>query len=261
MQDHASTAMPRPARLLQVTDPHLFADAKQEIYGVRTAESFSAVLAQAVADGPSPDAILVTGDIGDDLSDAAYARFRATLAPLGVPVLCLPGNHDDPAKMAQRFPGGAFQSGGSATLGTWRVMLLDSHVADDPHGELGAARLERLDRELAALAGHPVLVAVHHPPMPVGSAWIDCLGLRDGAALLALLARHPHVRVVTCGHVHQAFEASHAQIRLLTTPSTCAQFTPGTEDCVIDTRPPGWRRFELWPDGRVETAVHWLGDR
>jgi Icc protein len=258
MQESASTGTDRPVRVLQVTDPHLFADAATEIYGIRTAESFAAVVAQAAAAGPRLDAVLVTGDIGDDLSEPAYGRFRDTLAPLGVPVYCLPGNHDEPSTMARLFAGTGFQFGGSAMLGSWRLVLLDSHVPGEPFGRLGAEALARLERELASARDRPTLVAVHHPPMPVGSDWIDALGLQDGPALLELLARHPAARAVTSGHVHQAFEGRYAQLRLFTTPSTCAQFTPGTEQCVMDTRPPGWRRLELWPDGRIDTRVHWL---
>ena len=59
-------------QLLQVTDPHLFGDPATELYGVNTAESLRLTLAAALADGPAPDAVLVTGDIGDDMSATAY---------------------------------------------------------------------------------------------------------------------------------------------------------------------------------------------
>jgi Icc protein len=47
---------------------------------------------------------------------------------------------------------------------------------------------------------------------------------------------------------------------VLATPSTCAQFTPLTEHCVMDLRPPGYRWLELLPDGQVRTEVRWLQD-
>lgn len=84
------------------------------------------------------------------------------------------------------------------------------------------------------------------------------MGLRDGAALLEQLRHHPEVRGLVSGHVHQASDQSLGGLRLLTTPSTCAQFLPGSEDFALDTRPPGWRWLELHADGRIETQVHWL---
>jgi len=245
-------------RLLQLTDPHLFGDPAAEIYGVNSTESFQRTLHQALADGAPPDAILVTGDIGDDLSEAAYVRFRATLLAAGVPVYCLPGNHDAPATMASLLPGENFQFGGRARLGAWGLVLLDSHVPDAPYGLLSPAALARLDADLHALHDRPVLLAVHHPPMPVGSPWIDALGLRNGAELLARLERFPNVRATVSGHVHQAFDSRRGALRLLTTPSTCAQFTPNTLDCVMDSRPPGYRWLQLSPEGRLDTEVKWL---
>ena len=69
-------------RLLQITDLHLFGDTGRTLYGVETARSLQRVLEQAFAPGtPRPDAIVVTGDVADDLSPAAYANFHAALEP------------------------------------------------------------------------------------------------------------------------------------------------------------------------------------
>jgi Icc protein len=258
MTDPSSTAKARPVRLLQLTDPHLFADPATEIYGVRTAESFHRTLQQALAEGAPPDAILVTGDIGDDLSEAAYRRFREVLEAAGVPVYCLAGNHDDPARMAPLLAGGRFQFGGRARLGAWGLALVDSHVPGEPHGLVSPAAFARLEGDLHVLRDLPVLLAVHHPPVPVGSPWIDAVGLRNAAELLTRLERFPNVQVIVSGHVHQAFDARRGTLRLLTTPSTCAQFTPRTLDCAMDTRPPGYRWLHLAPGGRFDTEVKWL---
>lgn len=258
------TSSPKPAadapvRVLHLTDPHLFDDAAATLYGRRTSDTFGAVVAQALARAPArPDAILVTGDIGDDCSAGAYRRFAAVLRDTGIPAWCLPGNHDDPAQMAATFARGSLRYAGVAALRGWRLLLLESPVPGEPHGELGAARLAALERDLAACAGRPQLVAIHHPPQRVGSAWIDAMGLRDGAALLELLRRHPDVRGLVSGHVHQASDQAQGGLRLLTTPSTCAQFLPGSEEFALDAQPPGWRWLELQADGRIETEVFWL---
>jgi len=38
------------------------------------------------------------------------------------------------------------------------------------------------------------------------------------------------------------------------------QFLPGTERCVMDRRPPGYRWLSLHEDGSVSTRVGWLPD-
>lgn len=245
-------------QLLQLTDPHLFGDPTTELYGVNTAESLRLTLAAALADGPAPDAVLVTGDIGDDMSAAAYAQFRRALAGCGAPVFCLPGNHDDPALMTQLLNGAGFQYGGCARLGDWGIVLLDTHVPGRPHGRLAAAELERLEAVLRAFRELPVLVCLHHPAMPVDSAWLDGVGLLNASAFLDVIDRHANVRCVLAGHVHQVFDQQRGAVRMLTSPSTCAQFMPRKERCVMDRRPPGYRRLALHADGSLTTHVGWL---
>jgi Icc protein len=139
-------------------------------------------------------------------------------------------------------------------------VFLDTHVPDRPEGRVAAAELERLDRELERLHDRPVIVCLHHPPLPVGSAWLDTVGLTNRDEVWTVIDRHPSVRLMLAGHVHQEFEGRHRDVRVLATPSTCAQFTPATERCVMDMRPPGYRWLELRPDGSVHTEVEWLQD-
>lgn len=246
-------------RLLHVTDPHLFGDDSRTIYGVRTAESLRQVLVEALAPAETrPHAIIVTGDIADDHTREAYRVFRSALEPYGLPVFCLPGNHDEPALMPEEVGHSGFQFGGSAEFGPWGAVFLDTHVRGRPEGRLAAGEIERLQGELERMRGRPIMVCLHHPPLPVGSAWLDAVGLRNADELLRVLVHHPTVRLVLGGHVHQAFAQRHAGALVLATPSTCAQFTPGTERCVMDLKPPGYRLLELLPDGSVRTEVRWL---
>jgi Icc protein len=250
-------AMPT-VQLLQLTDPHLFGEPATELYGLNTALSFRLALESAFAEGPVPDAILATGDIGDDMSEAAYAGFRRALEGRASRVFCLPGNHDDPALMARLLEGDGFQYCGRARLGAWGLVLLDTHVPGRPHGRLADAELVRLDADLRALHDVPVLVCLHHPPVPVGSRWLDGVGLENGDAFFDVVDRHPQVRCVLAGHVHQEFDQMRGSVRVLTTPSTCAQFAPRTEHCVMDRRPPGYRWISLHADGSLTTQVGWL---
>ena len=249
----------RVVRLLHLTDPHLFGDESGEIYDVKTSLSLRCVLQQARSDNPVlPDAILVTGDIADDCSSEAYTHLRNQLQGWGVPVLCLPGNHDEPALMARLLGSDGFQYCGRAEFGDWALVLLDSHLPREPSGRVAAPELERLAAELRQAAERHVLVCLHHPPVPIGSAWLDAVGLQNGAEVLHVLDRFSNVRVVLAGHVHQAFDTQAGRLRILTTPSTCAQFTPDTEDCKMDLRPPGYRWIELRADGSIRTEVSWL---
>jgi Icc protein len=248
-------------QILHVTDSHLHADPDKELYGVQTDRSFRAVVERALNDTRwRPAAVLATGDLVEDHSRRGYERFREIMAPCGLPVLCLPGNHDDPALMSQVLDDDLFSFCATHDIGCWRLIMLNSHVTGAEGGELSEPELERLEAGLTGSNGRHVLVNVHHQPIDMGSTWLDGYGLRNGPELLSMLSRHAQVKGVLWGHVHQASDRQYRHLRMLSTPSTCAQFTPGTEACVMDIRPPGFRRLNLKADGGIDSEVVWLDD-
>jgi Icc protein len=246
----------QPVRIAQITDFHLMADPAQAMLGVVTEQSFLAVLDRAARGQAAAALFLLTGDLAQEPGLASYRRLRGYVDALPVRCHCLPGNHDAPALMREVLGGGGWPS--QILLDGWQVVCLDSSIPGDPGGRLGEAQLARLDALLAAQPRRHALVALHHSPMPVGSAWLDTMRLEDADALAALLKRHPQVKAILCGHVHQAMDADWDGVRCLACPSTCFQFKPGSEGFALDFLPPGYRWLGLYPDGRIETAVERL---
>ena len=245
--------MPAIYQLIHLTDLHLLADPEARLHGWPVEKTFQHLLAAALAETPKPDAIVLGGDLVDDESERGYARLDATLARLPCPVLAMAGNHDDPARMARRLQHAVVHE--RLTVGDWQLIALDSHIQGSDAGALGHDAIERLDRWLHAHTA-PTLVCLHHPPVDVGAAWIDAIGLRDREALEDVISRHPQVRAILCGHAHQAAELEFAGRPCLITPSTMRQFAPGSRDFAEDTsRSPGYRRIELGHGGRFSSAV------
>lgn len=255
----SDTGTGRVIKLLQISDTHLHASKDSRMRGVNTYETFRAVLDRALAHAEwPPDAILVSGDLVQDESRAGYELFRSEMEPLGVDVLCLPGNHDDPKLMDEILSGGPFQFCGSSRLGPWSLILLNTFLTGEDAGGLGQRRLDGLSASLRDHATQHVLVCMHHQPLNMGSSWLDGVGLRDAQRLLDLIERNSNVRGVVWGHVHQASDRTRGSVRFLSAPSTCSQFLPGSDFFAIDTRPPGMRWFRLHEDGRIDTDVVWV---
>ena len=255
-RDRSGDANKRPIVLLQITDTHLFASADMTHRGINTQASLDSVLAQANADPRwPPDAIVVTGDIVHDESNAGYLRFRKTLESLGPPAFCIPGNHDDPAILEECLSAPQVQVCGDTRLGGWRLILLSSFGEGEVAGALGPAELARMEAALEKYPGEHTLICMHHPPLPMGSAWLDEVGLHDAAAFLKIAARHEQVRAVLWGHVHQESDRSRNGVRFLSCPSTCSQFRPDSDEFSVDSRPPGMRWLALNPDGGLTTEV------
>lgn len=243
-------------RLLQLSDPHLFASPQGSARGVQSLASLQRVLAHAAGRNLNFDAILCSGDIVNDEPDG-YVHFARLLGTLGKPVYCVPGNHDDPARMRAALAAPPFQVDGHVDLGNWRLILVDSCVPGSAHGHVSEPQLAALDAALAATERH-ALICVHHHPVSMASRWLDSVGIDNAEALFAVLDAHAHVRAVTWGHVHQSFDGRRKGVRLLATPSTCVQFLPLSDQFAIDARPPAYRRLTLCADGSLETEVVWV---
>lgn len=242
-------------RVLQFSDPHIFAAPDREFDGFNTADTLRRVLELAqVSDWPAR-AVLVTGDLVHEASVEAYQQLRAPLSSLDTPVYCLPGNHDDPALMQEVLPGDNIHVTHQTRMGNWLLVFLDSYVPGTHGGHLSENELQRLDRSLSLSRAEHVLVCLHHPPVLIGSAWMDEMRLDNPEALFAVLDRFEQVRAVIWGHIHQEYLAVRRGIRLMSAPSTCIQFKPKTDAFEKDDLGPGYRWLLLRANGEVETGI------
>lgn len=248
---------PNALQVVQLTDTHLRASRGAELRGVDTEATLHAVLARIAAEG-QPDLYLVTGDLAEDPVTDAYRRLRDIMGNTGVPVWCLPGNHDDPEIMRSELNRDGLATPRARRVNGWLIILLDSSTPGRIDGELGTGELSVLADILASYPDEPALVALHHPPVALGSRWIDALGLADAGTFFEVIDANPQVRAVIWGHAHQAWEGRWEDTLLMGTPSTCMQFLPEADEFTLDDRPPGWRRLALHPDGQVETRLGWL---
>lgn len=249
-----------PVRVLHLTDPHLFADRAGALRGANTYDTLSKVIGHYQKSGWPADLIALTGDIIQDDTAAAYGHCRDLLGELGRPVHCVPGNHDVRGMMRDMLPEPPFTYCGTAEVGDWLIAGIDSCAAGRAGGIVSSEEIARITAVIAESTAEHVLVCLHHPPVPVGSAWLDSVGLDNGGVLLAELASSGRVRVVLFGHVHQVYDQQHEGIRVIGTPSTCRQFLPKSDKFAVDKRPPAYRRLTLLTDGSVDTAVVWVGD-
>ncbi|WP_236585781.1 metallophosphoesterase, partial [Bordetella pseudohinzii] len=186
-----------PALLLQLTDSHLMDDPEALMLGVNTDASLRAVLDLARRKEARPDLMLLTGDLSQDGSPAAYRRLRAHLADASHPVRCLPGNHDAPRVLRQELGDWAQPV---HDLPGWRVILLDSTVPGQDLGHMGEAQFALLDQALRDADNRHVLVALHHNLVRVDGNWHDPMMVDNASAVFARLSSHPRTRIALWGH-------------------------------------------------------------
>jgi len=246
--------------VLQLSDPHLFADPKGRLLGMRTLASLQLVIKDANKN-PSPlDFALVTGDLVHDASPAGYSQLKKELLNLNSLTYCLPGNHDDPKALNASISGNPIDTPFSIQKKNWSIILLDSNLPGSAKGHLNKQQLSNLQHSLSSHPNHHTLICLHHHTVPVESAWLDTMILDNAGDLFSITDQHPQIKGITCGHIHQTFEAKRKDVLLMGTPSTCFQFAPKSTDFGIDNKPPGYRWLTLLPNGNIITKVIHLKD-
>ncbi|MEM9256273.1 MAG: 3',5'-cyclic-AMP phosphodiesterase [Pseudomonadota bacterium] len=247
--------------IVQLTDTHLCQERGGTLLGMDTDHSLQAVIELAKRERHQVDLVLGTGDLSDGGAPEAYRRLQEYFGQFGCHHCWLPGNHDERGAMGavadspERLPK-------EIRTPYWQLLLLDSQVPGQVGGELGRKELDRLSTALADAGadGLHTLVCLHHHPIEIGCQWLDEQMVADAAEFFALLDRHPGVKGVLWGHVHQEVDSVRDGVRLLASPSTCVQFAPGCESFKADDQPPGYRWLELHSDGRLETGVSRVRD-
>ncbi len=245
-------------RVVQFTDLHLHDNPGETLLGMNTDVSFAAVMQLAKNANWPPDFVLVTGDMVHSGSIAGYKKLYRELDKLQTPTFCLPGNHDVPVNMRQVLNQGSVSTPRQVKIGKWNIILLDSTIAGCEAGRLSKNELAYLQSCLEADPKAFHLVALHHPPYEIGSSWLDQMALENPEDLFEILDRFPGTRCVLNGHVHQTFESQRAGIELISSPSTCVQFKPKSEDFAVDTQTPAYRWLQLNENGSIETGLESL---
>lgn len=212
--------------IAHLSDPHL--RPKDYLYQglVDSNAMFAAALDHLAGLDPRPDAVLLTGDVVDEGMAEEYAVAMEMLAGIGLPLLVIPGNHDEREAFRACFAGHTYLAKAGplhfavGDLGPVRIVGLDVTVPGEHYGEVYDEASSWLDSVLAAEPERPTLVMMHQPPILSGIPYIDDYNCRGGDRLAAVLSRHPNVERVLCGHVHRFMQTRFGGTMLLTAPST-----------------------------------------
>ena len=199
----------KPVCIAQISDLHIKRPGALAYGRVDTAKALERCVATLNELTPAPDFVVISGDLADTPTAEEYEHLKRLLSPLRLPFASIPGNHDAREMMRAAFAGSnhAHRSGPlnqRVEVAGLDLLLLDSSVPGQPHGQLDTSTLEWLDAELASTAERPALLFLHHPPFRAGIWHMDRQNLLNAEALAAIVQRHPRIQLVATGHVHRA---------------------------------------------------------
>lgn len=220
----------RPVVIAQFSDLHVMTEGLFSRQGIDTTAGLARCIAHLQALDCRPDVLLLSGDLVNDGTVAEYQRLRTLLGDLRMPLLLMPGNHDRRAALRQVF-GDHGYLGSSGTMQYChdvrglRLIALDTVVEGEESGSLDVTQLNWLERLLQGHPQRPVMIFMHHPPMATGFSRMDRIALAAPAAerLSRVIAAHPQVRAVCCGHVHRSAQTLWRSIPVSVCPSTAFQ--------------------------------------
>lgn len=242
--------------ICQLTDLHIRPEGVAAYRVVETNMLTDRALRAVAALRPRPDVVLLTGDVTECGLPAEYDLLAAMLRRhLDMPVYAIPGNHD----RRENFRTGLGQLPGITDDPNFvqyvveahpvRLVMLDPVVPGAGHGLLCPQRLGWLDRTLAEAPEKPTLIGMHHPPFLCGIGHMDAINLWNSAEFAAVIARHPQVRRIVCGHHHRAITGQVAHTVATVAPSVAHQVE-------LDLTPGAPGAFMLEP---AAYQLHWWG--
>lgn len=240
--------------IAHLSDPHLDASPERLDRLCRVLEHVDAL--------PDVEALLVTGDLADHGAPVEYEKFF-TAMPDDLAILVVPGNHDvgDAMGAALHAWNGDASLNQTITIGDVTVVGLDSHIDHADEGELAPAAVDFARNALRTASG-PVLLALHHPPVPVGHRVMDRFGLQNPQVLEDLVRSDERIVAVLTGHVHTALATTFAGRPLLGAPGIASTMRLGSRiDPIADPDAvPGLALHTLpaLPGATIRTVFHYL---
>ena len=224
--------MSRPFIIAQITDCHVGERGGAFDRQFQSGKHLSTAVCHIMALDPRPDIVVATGDLVHEGRCEEYEHLSSALVPLSMPVYPIPGNHDDRDGMRAAFadhhhlPAGPFLH--YAIEGyPLRLIFLDTLIPGETGGELCAERVAWLDERLNEEPDRPTFIAMHHPPFLTGMAPFD--RNRNGRGLIGaesfgeVIARHPQVERIVCGHIHRPISTRWRGTTVSVAPSTSHQ--------------------------------------
>jgi hypothetical protein len=203
------------------------------------------------------DATIIKGDIADRGLPEQFEAAAKAFSNFTRPHHAFLGNHDYYARNeGMEVDGYALLDQDPAPravdLGGWQLVLLETAIPGEHHGEFDDARMDWLTETLdeSRRSGTPTLLFMHHQPVPPQHAdsYPNTIGIKPAHSmpLFDVIGANPQVRAVLIGHTHRNRVRRYA-------PSGAVPFIE--VNCTKDY-PGGFGHYRLFDDGSFRQQVH-----
>jgi len=242
-----------PNRVALFSDTHISADPTQSYPGtkwpgspvkdgdhewVNMADAFTQAAKNVIALNPRPANLIINGDCAlSNGKEGEYKELLRLIEPLrlaGITVHVTIGNHDNRERLWKLLPFLKKEQMGIhaevVELPHANLILLDSKTRS-----LGGNQLVWLVKQLDKRKDKPALIFSHYNPYP-NRGVRPIPGLRDGKALLNILAKCKHARAYLYGHTHEWQYDQRDHLHLINQPAVAYYFGKGHAHAWLDMK-------------------------
>ena len=194
--------------IAHISDCHITGFEKKAYGIVPTAENLARCVRHINQLTPSPDFVLVTGDITFDGKLEETKHASSLLEKLHVPYYIIPGNHDNRSSLLSVFECNRCPVTDSSSIDyvfeeqNLRCIAMDSSTPNAAGGELLDSQISWLGQQLNRVPLKDSIIFMHHPPAKFGVRETDNDGFVGAEKLGDLVSQHNNIKAIFCGHIH-----------------------------------------------------------
>ena len=175
-----------------------------------------------------PALVIGTGDLVQSGGEDEYRELNRILIDAPAPFVPVMGNHDDRLRFRRAFAKITNRAGPHPFVQYYtdvdglRIVILDTITEGRDDASFCQQRSDWLTHVLSTAPG-PALIAMHHPPFPIGIDWIDPPDPYWADAIGDAVEQSGKVVKIICGHVHRSVHKTWRGVSVSIAPSTAHQ--------------------------------------
>ena len=242
-------------KIIQITDLHISRDMDYEKNNCRPYHKLKQTLDAIASNHRNDSYLVITGDLSGDDSEESYNHIKDLLKTYSFNVSLLPGNHDNPEFMESICDNQISFGVPSQSDKTYAFFNFNTQVDGEVGGCIKKSQIDDFSDKLNDQVKN-IILFTHHPITAINSKWIDKHVASNSDLLIDLMHSYDDLQFnIFSGHVHQEFFKAMKNVRIFTTPSTCYQFKPCSDEYSIDDKSSNGYRVINLHDNTVSTHV------